>query len=62
MVNWIRTVDKMNRWELEALSTDVLPVVDAFGDRLGDGSSVFLTDTQELKVFEYESATWIPNN
>lgn len=62
MVNWIRTVDKMNRWELEALSTDTLPVIDAFGDRLGDGSSVFLTDTQELKIFDYETATWIPNN
>ena len=62
MVRWIQTVEKENIWELEAKSTDTLPSEDAFGKRLGGGSTAFLIDTQELKVFDYETATWLPQN
>lgn len=60
-IKWNRTFED-DKSDIEALSTDVLPTEDCFGKRLKGGSTAFLIDTQELKVFEYESATWIPNN
>lgn len=57
--------NKYGVYDLVALSTDTLPTTFPFKasngtiNSLGDGSTVFFKDTQDLKSYDEESNTWM---
>lgn len=61
MVTYVKSMTKANppEFEFKGLSSDTKPTDEIDGVKIGNGSSFFEMDTQNVKFYDISTQTWV---